>query len=329
MSDATEGLMLESNMKLLKIKAEAMEVKERCNELRRENERLLKEVGELGEEKKRITKQKEEKERKENEERERERERERRGIRKISFSSTFFHAGFHAGSRPSRRESGGSSSPARPSGIQQLTTRPPQPAQPTQSAQPAQPAQPAQSAQPSQLAQPPRNPRLVSTRVFPLQGQGGSSPQTPRAPLLSNSPSDKPRITDEGAVSCSYMYNARTLTSSSAALERSLRLAAQMQHEFSLEDDALRKQALQLTEFAPQTTFECSICMDEHPDDMLARIEKCKHAFCRDGLRDYITSRIRESRFPILCPNCTASTSVGANDAGGELQSKFSYKAAS
>jgi hypothetical protein len=53
------------------------------------------------------------------------------------------------------------------------------------------------------------------------------------------------------------------------------------------------------------------------------------YTLCRDGLRDYITGRIRESMYPILCPNCMASTSVGASEAGSESQSIFSFKVAS
>lgn len=104
----------------------------------------------------------------------------------------------------------------------------------------------------------------------------------------------------------------------SLEVERSLRLAAQMQADFTREDFLLRREAEHLRSTAgPQVTFECVLCMDDHPDDDLARIEKCGHKFCRDGLREYIRTRIKASRYPIMCPVCTASDCIDASEAGG------------
>lgn len=57
---------------------------------------------------------------------------------------------------------------------------------------------------------------------------------------------------------------------------------------------------------AAHPTFECGICLDEHPEDSVARIPQCQHSFCRDCLRGYIQSKLEEHRFPIFCPMCIA-----------------------
>ena len=104
----------------------------------------------------------------------------------------------------------------------------------------------------------------------------------------------------------------------STEVERSLRLAAQMQEAFTREDAQLRREADHIRATAGrQVTFECVLCMDEHPDDCLAEIEKCGHNFCRDGLRQYIRSKIESSRYPIMCPVCSAKETMEASEAGG------------
>jgi hypothetical protein len=63
--------------------------------------------------------------------------------------------------------------------------------------------------------------------------------------------------------------------------------------------------------------FECCICMDEMPEDSIARIDSCGHTFCRDCLRGHVKARLEERKFPILCPTCTADDGKGKRKAGG------------
>ena len=92
--------------------------------------------------------------------------------------------------------------------------------------------------------------------------------------------------------------------------------AMRLQSEFDKEDHAL---SAQLTELAKSTQqlFECGICMEEMPEDSIARPDPCGHAFCRECLRGHVTARVNERRFPILCPTCTAGKGKGKEAAGG------------
>jgi Zinc finger, C3HC4 type (RING finger) len=50
--------------------------------------------------------------------------------------------------------------------------------------------------------------------------------------------------------------------------------------------------------------FKCRICMEEHVEDNVARIDSCGHRFCRECVRNYVAFKLRENRFPVLCPVC-------------------------
>lgn len=100
-----------------------------------------------------------------------------------------------------------------------------------------------------------------------------------------------------------------------AEYDESARLAAEIQREFQEEDTRLRRQLLKLQE-ETDPTFNCGICLDEHSEQMVARVIPCDHAFCRDSLREYIRSKLGDHRFPILCPVCAADG--GAADPSSE-----------
>jgi hypothetical protein len=68
---------------------------------------------------------------------------------------------------------------------------------------------------------------------------------------------------------------------------------------------------------SPRRLFECGICMEEMPDDSIARPDPCGHAFCRECLRGHVTARLDEHRFPILCPTCTAGKGKGKGATSG------------
>ncbi|KAI0650279.1 hypothetical protein C8Q79DRAFT_1006563 [Trametes meyenii] len=82
-------------------------------------------------------------------------------------------------------------------------------------------------------------------------------------------------------------------------------LALAMQHEFDEENRQLEEQLKYLQKIQPKF-FHCGICFDEFQEDNVARVAPCEHAYCRDCLTGYATSKIEEHRYPILCPQCTA-----------------------
>lgn len=86
-------------------------------------------------------------------------------------------------------------------------------------------------------------------------------------------------------------------------LDRDAAIAMELQRQFEDEDRQLRSQKQLLERMAP-AIFRCRICMEDQPEDSVARIEKCGHALCRSCLRGYATFKIGERRFPIVCPVC-------------------------
>ena len=89
-----------------------------------------------------------------------------------------------------------------------------------------------------------------------------------------------------------------------------------LQNEFDKEDRALSAQRIELAKSA-QRLFECGVCMEEMPDDSIARPDPCGHSFCRECLRGHVAARLNEHRFPILCPTCIASKGQGTEATGG------------
>jgi hypothetical protein len=92
--------------------------------------------------------------------------------------------------------------------------------------------------------------------------------------------------------------------------------AKRLQSQFDNEDRMLSAERIKLAKTI-QTVFECGVCMEEMPEDSVARPDPCRHAFCRDCMRGYVSARLEEHRFPILCPTCTASKGKGKGVTGG------------
>ncbi|QRW02411.1 protein ligase [Ceratobasidium sp. AG-Ba] len=65
---------------------------------------------------------------------------------------------------------------------------------------------------------------------------------------------------------------------------------------------------------APELTFHCDICQDTEPEVDVAIVDACGHRFGRDCLKGFISSRLADGKFPILCPTCAAE-----GNSGGEL----------
>lgn len=101
--------------------------------------------------------------------------------------------------------------------------------------------------------------------------------------------------------------------------EDDLVLAIRMQAKFAEEDTMLRNQFQDLQrQSTMQPSFECCICMDVLATDYVARIDTCGHSFCRECLRGYVTSRLEERRYPLLCPECGSMD--GAEKVGCKLK---------
>ncbi|KAH0838652.1 hypothetical protein J3R83DRAFT_6977 [Lanmaoa asiatica] len=82
---------------------------------------------------------------------------------------------------------------------------------------------------------------------------------------------------------------------------------SKLQNEYDLEDRRLRQEHADLARYT-QATFQCSICMDELPEDDVAKVDECAHMVCRSCLRMFVSSKIHEHRYPIFCPVCTIDT---------------------
>ena len=90
-------------------------------------------------------------------------------------------------------------------------------------------------------------------------------------------------------------------------------LAAQKQRLFDEEDRRLRAQRDELEKYA-QRQFQCGVCLDEQPEDSVARLDPCGHRFCRECIRGHVGSKLAENRYPILCPVCMSEK--GTSDPG-------------
>jgi hypothetical protein len=91
--------------------------------------------------------------------------------------------------------------------------------------------------------------------------------------------------------------------------------ATQLQRQFEGEHQALLLERENLGKFK-QIIFKCGICMDDVPDEDVAHVEECQHAYCRDCLRQHIVTKVKDHRFPITCPTCAADTKSKREPAG-------------
>ncbi|KAH8830108.1 hypothetical protein DL96DRAFT_1591642 [Flagelloscypha sp. PMI_526] len=66
--------------------------------------------------------------------------------------------------------------------------------------------------------------------------------------------------------------------------------------------------SLQAEGFPDTTIFRCNLCLDDHPQDDIAKIDTCAHSTCRECLTGYINSKIDDRVYPIECPICTADS---------------------
>lgn len=89
-------------------------------------------------------------------------------------------------------------------------------------------------------------------------------------------------------------------------IDLSLIASINLQLKYDKEDSILRKQHSELQSWAT-STFDCGICLEKFDEDYVAVVEGCNHRFCRDCLRQYISSKLQSHRFPVLCATCTVA----------------------
>ena len=170
---------------------------------------------------------------------------------------------------------------------------------------------------------PPRPPRhfTSSTRHSELSRSSSSKASTSTSTFSLFGP-DSPSAGSSSGRSLGHPGGIPTPPSDRDDRAESGLYAMRLQHEFDREDRALSAQRTELAKSA-QRLFECGICLEEMPDDSIARPEPCGHTFCRECLRGHVAARINEHRFPVICPSCTANKGKGKEAAGGTCRERM------
>ncbi|KAG9018935.1 hypothetical protein FRB90_008128 [Tulasnella sp. 427] len=97
-----------------------------------------------------------------------------------------------------------------------------------------------------------------------------------------------------------------------------LAMALNLQLQLDEEERLLQAQFAQLLAES-QTTFDCGICMETYPQDMVAVVPGCGHDFCRECLTAHVRTTLGEMRFPVLCPICATKQGKGKAYRGGVI----------
>jgi hypothetical protein len=106
----------------------------------------------------------------------------------------------------------------------------------------------------------------------------------------------------------------------------SRQLAAMLQRQFDEEDHLLVAERAELLAAAEQQrVFDCGVCLDTLPEELIARIDPCGHSFCRECIRGFVVSQIESRRFPVLCPTCTAGPGKYREESTGSYVSTIPY----
>ncbi|KAG8949816.1 hypothetical protein FRC03_000230 [Tulasnella sp. 419] len=95
--------------------------------------------------------------------------------------------------------------------------------------------------------------------------------------------------------------------------------AASLQRDFDNERIRLLDDETMMRNYGRQETFDCCICMETHPEDSVAKVEPCGHKFCRPCIQSYVSSKIRENVFPIVCPLCATGKSKNKGAITGDF----------
>lgn len=99
---------------------------------------------------------------------------------------------------------------------------------------------------------------------------------------------------------------------------RDMQVAAEIQRELDRESDALMRQH-ELLIANSQQIFDCRVCMEMCPEDIMATLVGCEHVFCRECLLGHVKAGLEENKFPIVCPVCATEGDRPKHRRGGEL----------
>jgi hypothetical protein len=85
--------------------------------------------------------------------------------------------------------------------------------------------------------------------------------------------------------------------------------ALRLQSEFDTEHARIHQEHHELST-STQPEFDCGICLDTHSEDHVAILESCGHKYCRSCMREYVSTKLKEHRFPMFCPTCLATKTL-------------------
>jgi hypothetical protein len=149
---------------------------------------------------------------------------------------------------------------------------------------------------------------------MPRRFRGRSLPTAPIDPRLE-------RVREQ-ARNRQRRFHVRQRLKANALRDSATLHATRLQDRFDSKDRALSAQRAELAK-STQQLFVCGICLEQMPDDSIARPDPCGHTFCRECLREHVTVRLDERRFPILCPTCAASKGKGKGVNGGTCHERM------
>ncbi|KAF8639077.1 hypothetical protein AX16_010383 [Volvariella volvacea WC 439] len=84
-----------------------------------------------------------------------------------------------------------------------------------------------------------------------------------------------------------------------------------LQNELQAEDVEWEEQFASLgtkqrAERLQNRTFDCGICLEAMPIGVAVGVEGCDHELCEECMKEYVTTKIQERKYPITCPLCRA-----------------------
>ncbi|KAF7356381.1 RING-type domain-containing protein [Mycena venus] len=123
----------------------------------------------------------------------------------------------------------------------------------------------------------------------------GTAPRSSYARVVAPKPLDVPM--DD------YMVAAQLQMDWDRAERDDVMKAQAKQREYEAEDARLIAERAALQK-EMQVVFECGVCFDKYPEDYVARIPDCNHGFCRDCMKGYVISKLKDKLYPIFCPLC-------------------------
>ncbi|KAF8479399.1 hypothetical protein JB92DRAFT_3044501 [Gautieria morchelliformis] len=86
-------------------------------------------------------------------------------------------------------------------------------------------------------------------------------------------------------------------------------VAWRAQEEFDREYNALSSETARLRDSA-QVLLECPICFQTYHENFVAQIDSCRHKLCSGCMTQFVTTKLEEHRYPIICPICQARQDV-------------------